>query len=399
MSFVIFLCCIILGVKAGINEIVDLHHEEISSIESNKIFSRTFNFLQNLENEVIEDYIESISNKYDFLSKKNKTNLDWWQTGIIYEIYPRSFMDSTGNGVGDLRGIIEKIPYLKYLGISAVWLTPIYPSPGRDMGYDITNYRGIDELMGTMEDFDELMEKLHESGIKVILDIVPNHTSDEHEWFVKSVQSIEPYTDYYIWADAKYVNGTRQVPNNWESVFGNSMWEWNETRQKYYLHQFLKQQPDLNFWNPLVREEIKDMMRFWLDKGVDGFRFDAVEHLYERQDLLDAPILDNGQLQTINYTQGLDEVYYEVYDWRSLLEEYKKKDDQTRFMVTESYVELKYLMKYYGNETNLGAHFPFNVCLLGLPHRSAKEFLEMLTEWMSNLPSGAWSNWVVRIIV
>ncbi|XP_022165961.1 alpha-glucosidase-like [Myzus persicae] len=144
--------------------------------------------------------------------------------------------------------------------------------------------------MGTMEDLEELVNKLHENGIKIILDIVPNHTSYKHEWFLKSVQSIEPYTDYYTWADAKYVNGTRQAPNNWVSVFGNSMWEWNEIRQQYYLHQFYKEQPDLNFWNPLVRQEIQDILRFWLDKGIDGFRMDAIPFLYERQDLLDAPI-------------------------------------------------------------------------------------------------------------
>jgi glycosidase len=400
MSFFIFLCCIILGVKAGSKELADFHHEEISSIKlrSNKIVTHAINYLQNLENEIIEDIMESISNKIkndDFLSKKNKTNLDWWQTGVIYEIYPRSFMDSTGNGIGDLRGIINRIPYLKYLGVCAIWLTPIYPSPGVDLGYDITDFRGIDKVMGTMEDLEELITKLHDNGIKLILDIVPNHTSDKHEWFVKSVQSIEPYTDYYIWVDAKYVNGTRQVPNNWLSVFGNSMWEWNETRQKYFLHQFYKEQPDLNFWNPLVRDEIKEILRFWLDKGVDGFRIDANDHLYERHDLSDAPILDDGKPETFGYIRAVDESFYEAYDWRSLLDEYNKKDGKIRILVTETYLNL-YSMKYYGNETKRGSHFPLNTCLGNLNHQPAKKYVETLTEWISNLPSGAWSSWAVN---
>ncbi|XP_026814535.1 maltase A3-like isoform X1 [Rhopalosiphum maidis] len=405
MLFLIFLCFIILGVEARNKELIDLWNEEKSSIqlELNSSFTNIFKDQTNLEHEDKNKRVESISNclgkkkfiKEDISSKKNKKKLDWWQTCIIYEIYPRSFKDSTGTGVGDLRGIIEKIPYLKYLGVCAVWLTPIYPSPGIDMGYDISEYRGINEIMGTMEDFNELKNKLHENGIKIILDMVPNHTSDEHEWFIKSVQRKEPYTDYYVWADAIYVNGSRQVPNNWMSIFGNSMWEWNEKRQQYYLHQFYKQQPDLNFWNPLVRKDIKDMLRFWLDKGVDGFRMDAITHLHERQDLLDAPILNDGKIEKAGYTQALDECFYEVNDWRSLLDEYKKKDGQTRFMTIESYLNNTYTMKFYGNETNIGAHFPLNICLLRLTHRSAKEYVEIITEWISNLPSGAWSSWLI----
>ncbi|KAE9522005.1 hypothetical protein AGLY_017595 [Aphis glycines] len=341
MSFLIFLCFIILGVEAGNKELIDLHHEEKSNIELgmksivNNTFKEETNLVYKVKNNRTERKTKFIKeNLEDIFNKKNKTKLDWWQTCLIYEIYPRSFKDSTGTGMGDLRGIIEKIPYLKYLGVCAVWLTPIYPSPGVDSGYDITDYRGIDENIGTMEDFEELKNKLHENGIKIILDIVPNHTSDKHEWFIKSVQKEEPYTDYYVWVDAKYVNGTRQVPNNWKAVFGKAMWEWNEIRQQYYLHQFFTQQPDLNFWNPLVRKDIKDMLRFWLDKGVDGFRMDAVPHIYERQDFLDSPILNDGKLEKIDYTQGLDECFYEVNEWRYLLDEYKKKDGKTRYKIS-----------------------------------------------------------------
>ncbi|KAE9538656.1 hypothetical protein AGLY_005755 [Aphis glycines] len=356
-------------IMAGNKELIDLHHEEKSNIELglksivNNTFKEETNLVYKVKNNRTERKTKFIKeNLEDIFNKKNKTKLDWWQTCLIYEIYPRSFKDSIGTGMGDLRGIIEKIPYLKYLGVCAVWLTPIYPSPGVDSGYDITDYRGIDENIGTMEDFEELKNKLHENGIKIILDIVPNHTSDKHEWFIKSVQKEEPYTDYYVWVDAKYVNGTRQVPNNWMAVFGKAMWEWNEIRQQYYLHQFFTQQPDLNFWNPLVRKDIKDMLRFWLDKGVNGFRMDAVPHIYERQDFLDSPILNDGKLEKIDYTQGLDECFYE---------------------------------KFYGNETNPGAHFPLNSCFFAPKHLSAKEYIDMLTELFSNLPTGAWLSWII----
>ncbi|XP_015374282.1 PREDICTED: maltase A3-like [Diuraphis noxia] len=399
MSLFTFVCFIVLGVVAGNEGIFKLQNVEkySDSIRSAKILIDSFKDQHNLENNDIENKVESISKKFkvqEFFNKKNKTKLDWWQTGIIYEIYPRSFKDTTDTGIGDLRGIIEKIPYLKFLGISAIWITPIYTSPGFDMGYDIKDYRGIDELMGSMEDFDELTSKLHENGIKIILDFVPNHTSDEHEWFVKSVQRIEPYTDYYVWADAKYVNDTRQTPNNWNSIFGDTIWEWSEERQQYYLHQFYKQQPDLNFWNPLVREEMKDLLRFWMDKGVDGFRMDAIPNLYERQDLLDAPE-HYGFPEKSGYTEAIDETFYEVNDWRALTEEYKKKDGNTRILLIETYLSPIETMKFYGNETNYGAHLPLNIVLVGLNHQPAREYIDKITEWMSNLPSGAWSSWTI----
>ncbi|KAL5239649.1 hypothetical protein ACI65C_007059 [Semiaphis heraclei] len=391
----------VLGIEAGNGDIIYLHSEQKSSnaLKSNNILTRALKDQHNLAYEDTEDKIKCISNEldeYQIFIKKNKTKLDWWQTGVIYEIYCRSFKDSTGTGVGDIRGIIEKIPYLKYLGISAIWLTPIYPSPGVDLGYDINDYRGIDEEMGTMEDFEELIKQLHESGIKIILDIVPNHTSEKHEWFLKSIQKIEPYTDYYIWKDAKYVNGTRQPPNNWLSLRpGISIWEWNEARQQYYLHQFHQEQPDLNFWNPLVRKEIKDLLVYWLDKGVDGFRMDAIQHLYERQDYSDAPLLEGKYPQKIGYIYAIEESFYEVNDWRALLDDYKKKDGQTRIMIIESYLPPSLTAKFYGNATNLGAHFPLNMCLVDVYHNPAKYYVEKITEWMSNVPSGAWSSWTI----
>ncbi|VVC39557.1 Glycoside hydrolase superfamily,Nuclease-related domain, NERD,Glycosyl hydrolase, family 13, catalytic [Cinara cedri] len=329
--------------------------------------------------------------------KGKNTKSEWWKNGIIYQIYPRSFKDTTGNGLGDLRGVIEKIPYLKYLGIDTVWLNPIHPSAGIDSGYDIIDYRNIDELFGSMDDYDELIEQLHNNGIKILLDFVPNHTSDQHEWFVKSVQNIEPYSDYYVWVDAKYVNGTRQVPNNWISIMKNSMWEWNEQRQQYYLHQFYKEQPDLNYKNPLVQKEIKDVMRFWLDKGVDGFRIDAFGCLYERQDLKDAPSIPKipEKQQRIGYTKCLDESYDEIKSWRVVLDEYKKINSETKIMTVEIYGDMDLLKKCFGNTTHPGAHFVLNFCLGGLAHHPAKSFVHNLNESLFKSTPGAWPSWVI----
>lgn len=197
----------------------------------------------------------------------------WWKECVVYQIYPRSFLDSNRDGVGDLQGIIRKLDYLKWLGIGAVWLCPIYDSPNEDMGYDIRNYEGIMAEFGTMEDFDALLKGLHERGMRLIMDLVVNHTSDEHPWFVESRKSKDnPYRDYYIWRDGTGV----QPPNNWSSFFTPSAWKYDETTEQWYLHLFSEKQPDLNWENPSLREGIYAMMNRWLDKGVDGFRMDVV---------------------------------------------------------------------------------------------------------------------------
>ncbi|MEM6261314.1 MAG: alpha-glucosidase [Bacteroidota bacterium] len=197
----------------------------------------------------------------------------WWKESVIYQIYPRSFNDSDGDGVGDLRGIIQKLDYLKDLGVDIVWLSPIYKSPNDDNGYDISDYYDIMPEFGTMADFDELLEGLHSRGMRLLMDLVVNHTSDEHEWFKASKSATDnPYRDYYVWK--KPVNGG--PPNNWRSFFSGSAWELDETTGEYYLHLFAKKQPDLNWENPKVREEVYKLMRFWLDKGIDGFRMDVI---------------------------------------------------------------------------------------------------------------------------
>ncbi|MEX0662481.1 MAG: alpha-glucosidase [Balneolaceae bacterium] len=210
---------------------------------------------------------------------------NWWKEAVIYEIYPRSFKDSNGDGIGDLRGIIQKLDYLKKLGVDVLWLCPVYDSPNDDYGYDIRNYRKIIEEAGTMKDFDELLEGIHQRGIKLIMDLVVNHTSDEHEWFQKSRESKDnPYRDYYFWKPEK--------PNNWQSFFGGDAWEYDEKTGEWYLHLFTKKQPDLNWENPNVREKVHKMMRFWLEKGVDGFRLDVISLISKRTDFTDTD-LDN----------------------------------------------------------------------------------------------------------
>ena len=198
----------------------------------------------------------------------------WWKESVVYQVYPRSFCDSNGDGIGDLNGITSKLDYLKELGIDVIWLSPVYQSPNDDGGYDISDYQAIMDEFGTMEDFDRLLAAAHERGIKIVMDLVVNHSSDEHKWFIESRKSVDnPYRDYYIWRPAKE-DGS--LPNNWGSCFSGPAWEYDKTTDMYYLHLFSKKQPDLNWENPVVRQEVYDMMNWWLEKGVDGFRMDVI---------------------------------------------------------------------------------------------------------------------------
>ncbi|GFI70437.1 oligo-1,6-glucosidase [Lachnospiraceae bacterium] len=200
-------------------------------------------------------------------------NKKWWKESVVYQIYPRSFKDSDGDGVGDIRGITQKLDYLRELGINVIWLSPVYQSPNDDNGYDISDYQAIMKEFGTMEDFDHMLAAAHERGIKIMMDLVVNHTSDEHKWFMESRRSKDnPYRDYYIWREAK----EGKEPNNWGSCFGGSAWKYDEATDQYYLHLFSPKQPDLNWDNENVRREVFDMMKWWLDKGVDGFRMDVI---------------------------------------------------------------------------------------------------------------------------
>ena len=236
----------------------------------------------------------------------------WWKESVVYQIYPISFKDSNGDGVGDLRGILSKLDYLQDLGVDVVWICPIYQSPGHDNGYDISDYYKIDPAFGTMEDFDELLEGLHARGMKLMMDLVLNHTSDEHPWFLESRKSKDnPKRDYYIWRKGK--NGG--PPNNWESYFSGSVWEYDERTDEYYLHLYSKHQPDLNWENPAVIRELHDMVKWWLQKGVDGFRFDAIAHIAKAKGLPDA---DNPQqtptVRAYELFSNLDDVHTLLQD-------------------------------------------------------------------------------------
>lgn len=210
----------------------------------------------------------------------------WWKEAVAYQIYPRSFMDSNGDGIGDIQGIISKLDYLKELGIDVIWICPMYQSPNDDNGYDISDYQEVMREFGTMADFDQLLHETHQRGMKLILDLVINHTSDEHPWFIESRSSKEsPKRDWYIWKDAK--NG--KEPNNWESIFGGSAWKYDEQTDQYFLHLFSKKQPDLNWENKEVRQSLYDMVNWWLDKGIDGFRVDAISHIKKEEGLEDMP--------------------------------------------------------------------------------------------------------------
>ena len=232
------------------------------------------------------DYCQENTEKVDTAMEKR-----WWKESIVYQIYPRSFKDSNGDGIGDLNGITEKMDYLQKLGINVLWLSPVYQSPNDDNGYDISDYQAIMDEFGTMEDFDRMLAAAHEHGIKLVMDLVVNHTSDEHPWFIESQKSVDnPYRDYYIWRPGK----DGKEPNNWGSCFSGPAWKYDEKTDMYYLHLFSKKQPDLNWDNPKVRQEVFDMMNWWLDKGVDGFRMDVISLISKKPDLPDGPVGING---------------------------------------------------------------------------------------------------------
>jgi len=242
----------------------------------------------------------------------------WYKDKVFYQIWPRSFKDGDGDGMGDLWGVAEKLDYIKSLGMDGIWFSPIYPSPGADCGYDIADYMDIAPEFGGMEAFKKVLDGAHARGMKVIMDLVVNHTSDEHEWFQKSRQRIDPYTDYYIWRPAKE-NG--KLPNNWDSMFEGKAWTWDEVRQEYYLHIFAIKQPDLNMDNPLVREEVKKVLKFWLDMGVDGFREDVITFISKKEGLPDDHLMPASKgLPLYNHGPRVHEYLHEFK--RDVLDHY-----------------------------------------------------------------------------
>ena len=317
----------------------------------------------------------------------------WWQTGVIYQIYPRSFQDGNGDGVGDLAGIESRIGYLADLGVDAIWLSPIFPSPMADFGYDVADYRGIDPLFGDLAAFDRLLAAAHDAGLKVLLDFVPNHSSDAHPWFVESRSARDhPKRDWYIWRDPAADGGP---PNNWISDFGGPAWEYDAASGQYYAHAFLKEQPDLNWRNPEVRAAMLDAMDFWLARGVDGFRIDVLWHMVKAADFRDNPLNPDyrpemGEMHRVLQTHSTDqpEVHEIAAEMRALAD---KHGD--RVLVGEIYLPLDRLMTYYGTDAP-GVHMPFNFQLIDAPW-DARGIARIIAEYEAALPPGAWPNWVL----
>ena len=330
------------------------------------------------------------------------SNYQWWQRGVIYQIYPRSFMDANGDGVGDLRGIIQRLDYLSdTLGVEAIWLSPFYPSPMADFGYDVADYTNVDPMFGDLDAFDELVRSAHDRDLKIIVDYVPNHCSDQHAWFIESSSAKNnPKRDWYTWRDAK-TDGS--PPNNWLSVFGGSAWEWHPATEQYYLHSFLKEQPDLNWRNPQLKEAMFDVLRFWLERGVDGFRIDVAHFIMKDPQLRDNPLkevvssdfhkpLGDYDTQIQQYSQDHADIHPLYREIRHLLDEYSQ--EKPRFSAGEIHIfEWGKWARYYGRELD-ELHMPLNFQLLGVDLQVEK-IRQVVDAQEQVLPSGAWPNYVL----
>ncbi|HVX58315.1 MAG TPA: alpha-amylase family glycosyl hydrolase [Candidatus Saccharimonadales bacterium] len=323
------------------------------------------------------------------LSANWKKSEKWWHGSIVYHIYPRSYYDANDDGIGDLKGITEKLDYLAgkpdSLGVNAIWLSPFYPSPMADMGYDVCDYQNVDPTFGNLEDFDVLVEESHRRGIRVFIDFVPNHTSDQHSWFKESRSSKDnPYRDWYIWRPARE-DGS--LPNNWLSVFGGSVWQFDKETNEYYLHTFMKQQPDLNWDNPKVREAMKDNMRFWLARGVDGFRIDAVSWLSKDPQLRDDPLNPMYHQDEDHYLELVHNFSCEgpkLFDYLNEMVDVCAEFGN-RFMITEAYPdvpgEISHYLNYYEKlHHNLCAPFNFECISFPWDALSYRGFIDKFQE-------------------
>jgi len=366
----------------------------------------------------------------------------WWQTGVIYQVYPRSFQDTSGpdgepDGVGDLNGITARLDYLAALGVDALWISPFYPSPMADFGYDVADYTDVAPLFGTLQDFDRLLAEAHKRKLRVILDFVPNHSSDQHPWFLESRSSRQsPKRDWYLWRDARrlgddWTPASQRLPNNWMSHFGGPAWAWDEKTEQFYLHSFLAQQPDLNWRNPEVRAAMYGAMRFWLDRGVDGFRMDVLWLLIKDEFFRDNPPNPAFDDAAHDHTRHLavhnaDQpgTHQIVAEMRALLDSYPDTlqagslspgpsplgPRSSRVLIGEIYLPLPELVRYYGSPTlnpapneidstapatNLsGANLPFNFHLIQT-HWAAEAIASIIRTYEELLPPGAWPNYVL----
>ena len=318
----------------------------------------------------------------------------WWRQGSIYQIYPLSFQDSNGDGKGDLPGILSRLDYLESLGVDAVWLGPIYPSPMADFGYDIADFTDVDPLFGSLNDLDRLMDALHARDIRLMLDFVPNHTSNVHPWFIDSRSSRQSSRrDWYVWVDPGLDGGP---PNNWLSRFGGSAWEWDAATGQYYYHAFLKEQPDLNWRNPQVRAAMADVLRFWLRRGIDGFRIDAAAVLAEDILLRDEPANPDADERTPPperlkriYTDCRPEVFEWLADLRAVVDEFPD-----RLLLGEVDTSPERVRQFYGDRQRPIIHLPLNYRILDTPW-NARRIAAMVEEYRSSLPQHGWPNWVI----
>lgn len=319
---------------------------------------------------------------------------NWWRTAVIYLIYTRSYADSNGDGIGDIQGVIAKLDYLSWLGVGAIWLTPVTPSPNDDFGYDVSDYFGVEPQLGTMDDVELLIAESHARGIRVIFDIVPNHTSDRHQWFVESRSSRDNQRrDWYVWADSAATGGP---PNNWVDHTGRSAWEWDARTEQWYLHNFLVSQPDLNWWNEGVCQQFDEIFGFWFAKGVDGFRIDVTQGLIKDSELRDNPPADDtdhpdvaARGQKYVYNLNRPERHEILRRWRALAREYSPE----RLLYGESYVfDIPSLAHCYGNddECHLGLNVPFLLSSWSAPALSA-----VVAQCEKVLPSSAWPCWTM----
>ncbi|WP_422048460.1 alpha-amylase family glycosyl hydrolase [Shimia sp.] len=327
------------------------------------------------------------------------TDPDWWRGAVIYQIYPRSYQDSNGDGIGDLAGIIQRLPHVASLGVDAIWLSPFFTSPMLDFGYDVSDYRDVDPMFGTLADFDALIAKAHELGIKIIIDLVLSHTSDQHPWFVESrADRSNDKADWYVWADAK-PDGT--PPNNWLSIFGGPAWQWDTARMQYYLHNFLAEQPDLNFHNAEVRQELLDVARFWLERGVDGFRLDTVNFYYCDAELRDNPPLPEDQRNdniapAVNPYNHQDHLHDKnqpenlgfLRDLRDLLNEYDAIT--TVGEVGDSHRGSEIQAEYTGGGDKL--HMAYDFALLGHVHPTGTRIAEVMAK-AESFSQDSWGCW------
>jgi alpha-glucosidase len=314
------------------------------------------------------------------------TDAPWWKRGVVYQIYPRSFQDSNGDGIGDLPGIERRLDHLVRLGVDAVWLSPIFPSPMADFGYDLA-------------DFGRLLAAVHEHGLKLLLDFVPNHSSDQHPWFQESRSSRDnPKRDWYIWRDPAPDGGP---PNNWTSDFGGSSWEWDEATGQYYLHAFLKEQPDLNWRNPELRAAMLDVLRFWFDRGVDGFRIDVLWHIVKAEGFPDNPLNPAwgphlGERDKVFQVHSTDqpEAHAIAAEFRALAEDYGARTGRERVLIGEIFLPFDRLARWYGTPERPQVHLPFNFALME-NRWDAAVLRRVIAEYEASIPAWGWPNWVI----